>query len=188
MYCPYFLLYVVCLGSEEVEIETQDTINLSDLSLLSEDVIITGWRNYSFSIDSMNKEATHFNKTHRLLAAVGTGFRCNQMFLSDQTTFFGEIKGNKTAEEILQRTAGEFFVSPGAVPDGFRSLRAEATLSIQSYCRGKANICKVDQYTPQQEKHRIPDTCTRPTVFCTQAMACAEASDKEKRIVLDSKK
>ncbi|CDI86692.1 hypothetical protein, conserved [Eimeria praecox] len=170
---------------EEAEIEVQDTITLSELESLPEDVIINAWRSYSLSVDSSEEGGMHFDRTNRFLAAVGTGFRCAQMFLNDQKIFFGELKGNKAAEEVIQRLAAEFFVSPGAPPDGFRALRAEATKAVVHYCKGKANICKVAD-TTELASNPLPDSCERPTVFCTQALACAEARSNDKRILLDS--
>lgn len=167
---------------EEAEVEILDVISLAELQELPEDVILHSWRGYALPLDSSDKASMQFDKTSRFLAAIGTGFKCAQMLASEQKVFFGELRGNKEAEELVQKLAAEFFLSPGGPQDGFRALRAETTKAVAAFCRGKGSACEVN--APVAPGF-VPDTCERPQVFCTRALACAEAHSKKKMPLLD---
>ncbi|XP_026191167.1 uncharacterized protein LOC34617508 [Cyclospora cayetanensis] len=159
---------------EEADIEVHDVITLSELEAVPPKAIIQFWREYALSLDSSTGTGMRYGKVARLLTAIGTGFRCAQMFANDQNSFLGGLRGNSAAQENIQRLATEFFLSPGGPQEGFRGIRAAATKSIATFCRGRGSVCKKLEVASTEP---VPDSCHRPMVFCTRALACAEPSN-----------
>ncbi|KAL8446402.1 hypothetical protein Emed_004856 [Eimeria media] len=167
----------------EAAIDVIDVISLGELRNLPEDVIVTSWRDYALPLDSSDPAGMQYDKTRRLLTAIGAGFKCAQMFSSAQKVFFGAMKGNKEAEEFVQRLAAEYFLSAGSPQESFRAMKVEATKAIATFCRGRRNKCKV---SPNTKTDTVPDTCSRPLVFCTKALACANAKNSSRASSLNA--
>ena len=167
---------------EEPEIETHDTVTISELQNLPEDVVLRSWRAYSLALDSSAPTGMHYDKTSRLLTALGTSFKCAQMFSSDDKIFFGELTGNIEAQEVMKRQAAEFFLSAGGPQEGFRSLRAQTAKAVATFCKGQSEMCKEDAGLSRDP---VPDSCQRPTIFCTKALACAVPQSSTKAPLLD---
>ncbi|KAL8444563.1 hypothetical protein Emag_005459 [Eimeria magna] len=161
----------------EAAVDVIDVVSLGELRNLPEDVILTSWRDYSLPLDSSDPAGMRYDKTRRFLTAIGAGFKCAQMFSSAQKVFFGAMKGNKEAEEFVQKLAAEYFLSAGSPQESFRAIKLEAKRSIAAFCRGRRNKCKV---SPNTTPAPVPDTCSRPLVFCTKVLACANAKHSSK--------
>ncbi|KAL8273426.1 hypothetical protein Esti_002671 [Eimeria stiedai] len=123
----------------DAAIDVIEVISLGELRNLPKDVILTSWRDYSLPLDSSDPAGMQYDKTRRLLIAIGAGFKCAQMFSSAQRVFFGAMKGNKEAEEFVQKLASEFFLSAGSPRESFRAIKLEATRSIATFCHGRRN-------------------------------------------------
>lgn len=169
----------------EAEVEVVGAISLEELYTLPEDAVLQSWREYSLSLDSNEVGGMRFDKKRRLLAALGTGSGCAQMFSNDQKIFLGPLKGNKKSEEIVQEIATNFLLSFGEPPEGFRALRDKLTQVLAAFCKGKANVCKVGIELPDKPQ---PDTCETPQQFCTKVMACAAPESKPKAPQLEGKR
>ncbi|KAL8437477.1 hypothetical protein ACSSS7_000900 [Eimeria intestinalis] len=88
----------------EAAVDVIDVISLEELRNLPQDVILTSWRDYALPLDSSDPAGMRYDRTRRFLTAIGAGFKCAQMFSSAQKVFFGAMKGNKEAEEFVQRS------------------------------------------------------------------------------------
>lgn len=124
----------------------------------------------------------NYDKSTRLLTALGAGFKCSQRLLEEPKIFLGEVRGNKEAEEVLEKLAADYFLSPGAPQDGFRALRAEVSKVVGIFCHKRGNECSVNL---QPHPESGTDTCEAPRIFCTRALACAEKHSRGKLLNLD---